>query len=240
MRAWTAGMAGRCDITRPGFADTAADVVWALVDRPDRLTGALGRFGRWAGAAGWTLAEVNDWVDHLAALAGGAGRRLGGFEQGAALGAGWSEGFVTGHDHQRAADPVTGLVTPAVVRSRIKEVVAHHLDLGLDPHSTAAVAVVDIALDEVEPLVRPVTLAILAHRLAAAFSSGEMLGRAGSRILVLMSRTPSSEALLSRVLEELWHDSTLAGLPIMGWIEPLPANPADLEAFLDDLIAGGG
>lgn len=239
LHAWLAALGEGGDRDHPGFADAAADVAWALVEAPPRLPGALTRFGRWAGTAGWTLRDVAGWLDRLADLAGPRGRRLAGFDAGSALGAGWSEGYLGGIDASPAVDALTGLGTLDALRHRLQEQAERLAGLGLGLGQVSTLVILDTDLDDADPLHRATVLTLVAEQVRRTFGPTEPAARTADRIVVLTSRLPSTAAHLDTLLGELAGDPALAGRSVEGWLEPLPDDPTLLDAFVADLARPG-
>jgi hypothetical protein len=229
-KAWS----GRVDGPPADLGEASADLVETAIDEHGDVAAALTRFGRVSGSRGWPLAEVSTWVDALAQVLPTREDRLHGFAAGHALAAGWADGFLRGCDDV-VIDPLTGLTTTAGFRLRMSEVSARSLSLGVGPDRAFAVLVVDTGIDALPMLVREAARVLLADAASAVFSQGETVCETGGRVLVLASRTTDLERAAERLVARLRRLSLLAGAGVQAWVEPLPARPDRLDAYLLDL-----
>jgi hypothetical protein len=233
---WTAGLDPRPGVEHAHVADVFDDLVDTLAERPADIAGALVRFGARLGTDGWALEDLAKWVTQLAGHAGAVGEALTTFAAGVALATGWADGFLAGSYEDGCTDPLTGLATPAVLALRLRQVYDQCAALGLDPRVAYALLVISVELPARSPLVRDAARVMLADRVAATFATGETACAAGDVICVLAPRTPSLHEAVESLVLQLKDLSVLQGAPLLTWIEDLPADRDQLEAFLDDVV----
>jgi hypothetical protein len=236
---WTAALDPRPGVGSPQAADVFDDLVDTLVERPADIAGALVRFGARLGTDGWALEDLGKWVAQLSAHAGAAGEALTTFAAGVALATGWADGFLAGSYEDGCTDPLTGLATPSVLALRMRQVYDQCAALGLDPRVAYALLVISVELPARSPLVRDAARVMLADRVAAVFATGETTCAAGDVICVLASRTPALHDALQDLVLQVRSLSVLEGAPILAWIEDLPAERGQLQAFLHDVVRTG-
>jgi hypothetical protein len=217
--------------------ECAQELVDALVCERDRVRPALVRFGRQAGADGWTLGDVSSWLEALIDVGDDATRALGGFDAGTAVASGWAEGFLRGATTDGCLDPATGLATMPVLRLRLEQVSDHCESLGIEPAQLYSLVVVDLVLADVGPLRRYALLASLADELRALFTRGETLAVHENRVLVLSSRTPDLPALIGTLERRVREHDVLRHHHVLAWIEPLPADFDTLDAYLSEVAS---
>ncbi|HWC67196.1 MAG TPA: hypothetical protein VG478_03955 [Acidimicrobiales bacterium] len=218
--------------------ECAEELVETLAGDSSRIRPALVRFGRQAGADGWTLADVSSWLEALIALGEPTSRSLSGFDAGTALASGWAEGFLRGATVDGCLDPATGLVTLPVLRLRLDQVHDQCRALGLSPADVYCLVVADLVVPGVGPLRRHALHASLAEEVRQLFDSGETLAIHGGRVLVLASRTPGLPAKLGLLERKVREHSVLRHRHVLTWIEPLPSDFAALDAYLDEVTQG--
>lgn len=229
------GSPGPTSRARP--VDAFADVVASALDQPRRLAAALRRFGRRLAVEGWTLAELSAWIETLAVLEPAIGSRLDRFRLGLALADGWVDGARVPGGDRDCRDPLTGLATTGVLRMRLEQVYDHCHSLDLACHEAYRLVVVDTAAAGEPPFVRNATMMVVAEQLRATFVAGETLCAAGSgRMVVLAATNPMLAAEVDRFVETLRATPLLTHVPVLAWLEALPAGRADLPAFLADLL----
>jgi hypothetical protein len=233
---WTAGLDPRPGVENRQVADIFDDLVDTLAERPADVAGALVRFGTRLGTDGWALEDLAKWVTQLAGHAGAAGEALTTFAAGVALATGWADGFLTGSYEDGCTDPLTGLATPAVLALRLRQVYDQCAALGLDPRVAYALLVISVDLPARSPLVRDAARVMLADRVAATFATGETACAAGDLICVLASRTPALHDAVQDLVLQVRDLSVLHGAPVLTWIEDLPADRDQLQAFLNDVM----
>ncbi len=217
--------------------ERAQELVDALVCERARVRPALARFGRQAGADGWTLGDVSGWLEALIDLGDDAARPLGGFDAGTALASGWAEGFLRGATTDGCLDPATGLATLPVLRLRLEQVNDQCRSLGLEPTQVYSRVVADLVLADVGPLRRYALLASLADELRRLFTSGETLAVHEGRVLVLASRTPELPAVIGTLERRVREHDVLRHRHVLAWIEPLPADFDALDAYLTEVAS---
>ena len=238
MRAWAAAAGGAPAGVSDRLRDAAEDLAVAADRRPADLPGAVRRFGWQAGADGWPLDEIARWVEALANSGGGSARALLTFDAGMALSAGWADGFLHGADQDDCIDPTSGLARLGVLQLRLQQVYDHCASLGIQPDLVYALVVVDASLDEHPPLERNAARVALAGGDAGSSSRpARPIAIHDDRVLVLASRTPELADRVAILGAALHTHGLLRHDPVSAWVERLPADAADLRAFLADLTA---
>jgi hypothetical protein len=96
--------------------------------------------------------------------------------------------------------------------------------------------VISVDLPARSPLVRDAARVMLADRVAATFATGETACAAGDLICVLASRTPALHDAVQDLVLQVRDLSVLHGAPVLTWIEDLPADRDQLQAFLNDVM----
>jgi hypothetical protein len=213
-----------------------ADVVASALGVGDRPAPTLRRFGRRLGADGWTLPVLSASVGQLAGIDTVAAARFDHFDTGIALAEGWTEGARATAGVDGCLDPLTGLVRLPVLRIRLEQVYDQCAALGVPAEQAYRLVVIDCAAGRQPPFVRDATHVVAAEHLRRAFTSGETLCATGSgRLLVLTAMTRSLPTQVVVLLEGLQATPLLHQAPVLAWIEPLPADPSDISAFLADV-----
>lgn len=237
LRAWAAAAGGAPAGVSDRLRDAAEDLAVAADRRPADLPGAVKRFGWQAGADGWPLDEIARWVEALADSGGGAARALLTFDSGMALSAGWADGFLHGAGQDDCIDPTSGLARLGVLQLRLQQIYDHCSSLGVQPDLVYALVVVDASLTGHPPLERNAARVALGTETKKLFAAGETIAIHGDRVLVLASRTPELADRVAILGAALHTHSLLRHDPVSAWVERLPADAADLRAFVDDLTA---
>jgi hypothetical protein len=220
--------------------ECAQELVDSLGTDTDRVRPALIRFGRQAGTDGWTLGDVSGWLETLIDLGDAITRPLEGFDAGTALASGWAEGFLRGATADGCLDPATGLVTLPVLRLRLEQVNDQCRALGLEPVDLYCLVIADLVLTGVGSLRRHALLASLAEEVRQLFTSGETLAVHDGRVIVLASRTPELPAVMGTLERRVREHDVLRHWHVLTWMEPLPAEFADIDTFLSDLTVREG
>ena len=237
VRAWAAAAGGAPAGISERLRDAAEDLAVAADRRPADLPGAVRRFGWQAGADGWPLDEIARWVEALANSGGGSTRALLTFDAGMELSAGWADGYLHGAGQDDCIDPTSGLARIGVLQLRLQQVYDHCASLGIQPDLVYALVVVDASLDEHPPLERNAARVALAGETRKLFAAGETVAIHDDRVLVLASRTPQLADRVAILGAALHTHGLLRHDPVSAWVERLPADAADLPAFIDDLTA---
>jgi hypothetical protein len=232
-----AGWARRAPLSSGSeLRECAQELIEALVEDRERIRPALVRFGRQAGADGWTLGDVSGWLESLIELGDGVTRALRGFDAGTALASGWAEGFLRGASTDGCLDPATGLVTLPVLRLRLDQVHDQCRALGLEPASVYCLVIANLVIDDVGALRRQALLASLAEEVRHTFTSGETLAVHGDRVLVLASRTPELPSVIGALERRVRDHEVLRHRHVLTWIEPLPADFEAIDTYLDEMV----
>jgi hypothetical protein len=221
------------------LAPIAADVVELLIDDPARVSLAFQRFGTGTARLGWPLDTVTRWVQMLRPrLTPQAGESLDSTAARRALVSGWANEWVRGAARTRLVDPLTGLVTPAVLARRMHEVLQRNEQesfAGSGAVPAACVAIVDLLIEDGRSLQATAALCRAAAAVAAVFHSGQTIARLGSRIVVLTVDPASVEARTDDILDAFAADPLLADLPATAWVEQIPTDRKCVERFVADL-----
>jgi hypothetical protein len=214
-----------------------ADVVEAIVSRPDHLGGSLRRYGRQLGAEGWLLSELTRWIHDLTELAAERAPLLQRFDAGVELAQGWADGYLYGMQACECTDGLTGLVTLPVLRLRLGQVYDQCRALAVLPEQVYCLAVIDTDFADRPPLERDASMVVLAEQVLQSFESGETVAVRDGRILVLASRTEATHEVFLMLIGRLQQFPLLGGGRVIGWIEELPGGHDLLDGYLLDLAA---
>ena len=213
-----------------------ADVVSSAVGVGQRPAATLRRFGRRLGADGWTLPVLSACVGQLTSIDAVAAARFNHFDVGIALAEGWTEGARATNGVDGCLDALTGLVRVPVLRIRLEQIYEHCATLHLPVDQAYRLVVVDCADGDQPPFVRDATHVVAAEHLRGMFRSGETLCATESgRLLVLAARSRGLSAQVTGLIEGLRATPLLQQVAVLAWIEPLPADPSDIAAFLADV-----
>jgi hypothetical protein len=218
---------------------------------------ACGRLGRARAEAGVGLDEA--FAD-LAALHGVLGPGgAGGFDGSArgaeasllrqlpagpftALALGWVEVACAPGGAGGCEDPLTGLVTPAYLGTRLGEVYREAERHGLPASAGSALVVADPGPAGPPPAGLPVELARIGHELSAAesvravFSGGETLcGVPAGRVLALVVRGPELAPRLAELRRLLSERPAAPVRPARVWLEGLPPTLDAARRLVDEL-----
>ena len=187
--------------------DAAGDVIDTLNGRPHAVSAALRRFGCALGADGRPAHDVVALVSALGeALPPRQRRHVRCATAMAALVEGWAEGFVRGAHAGACVDPLTGAVTPEVLRLRLQEVAAQCAILGVAPSAAYQLVLVDVGTRHLSPFDADFVLVRVVEEIRRLFDSGETIARRGDRMIVLASRTEATDHRAALLQERLLHD----------------------------------
>lgn len=191
----------------PWAHEAASDVIDTLFGRPSGLAGAMRRFGATLGADGRPAHEV---VGVVRALGGELRRRqrrqVLSTEAIAALMEGWADGFVRGAHAGVCVDPLTGAVTPDVLRLRLQEVTAQCAVLGVSPAAAYQLVLVDVGTGHISPFDADFVLVRVVEEIRRLFDGGETIARRGDRMIVLAPRTAATEHRAALLQDRLLLD----------------------------------
>lgn len=136
-------------------------------------------------------------------------------------------------------DPLTGLASPAHVRTRISEIYREASREGVIGPPNFAFLVVDLNFEgsSVSPLDRVLSMVDLSDLIRKVYAGAEPIGQlSASRAVVVIrrdERVGDAVGVLLGLLHD-WHHHR-GGLPARLWIEGLPAAAGSAEALLDEL-----
>lgn len=204
-------------------------VTEALVDARDPMPGSQ-RLGRHRGSAGVGLGET---LDDIGALMDIARDRIAAAISTRMLrevAVGWAE--VTSTADAVCVDPLTGLVTPAYLRTRLAELYRDGGRAGTSPAATHALVVVSVEPgDRLQSLMRPLDVA---ECLRLVFSGGETLcGSTASYVIALVDRDDDLGNRVAAVHSLI--ESRLAGIAVRVWVEGLPSRRSAAQQLVDEL-----
>ena len=214
-----------------GLRALANDLVRSLAGPVPATVAALEAFGSRVGADGWPLDQVSRWLNLLAAVAPHHATVLRSFAGGSAVAMGWAASFVRGATERIVIDPASGLSTPAVLTVRVHHLYALCADLGIPTHLAHAIGVIDVARDATG-----LVAAAVGRAVSSVFRSGETCAWLGGRVAVLDAHTSRLGDKLRQVEDVGRADAVLAQRCVITWIEELPQNADDLDAYLADLM----
>jgi hypothetical protein len=205
-------------------------VVDALVEGRDLAT-PCARLGRARADAGVGLDEA---LTDLATLPGGHAAV---HPLVRALAAGWAEVACEPATTGVCEDPLTGLTTPAYLRTRLAEVYREAERTAVSVPSSHALVVVAIAPVNGSRLLTMSRLLLVGGALRDTFSGGETLSAVGpARALALAQRQDSLPAQVCALRQLLAERLRQAGsAPARVWIERLPPSQAGACHLLTEL-----
>src|SRR3954464_8802726 len=219
------------------IVDAATGVVEALYVQRRGLRGALRRLGNSLGDLGWPLEQLNAWLEGLSSLTKRASRaELRTFESLAAFAEGWAERYVRGAHSGACLDPVTGLGSPTVLRLRLKEIYQHCRAFDITPREAYCFVIVDANTADLAPFERDAVMITTAGVIGDVFHQGETVIRHRSRVIVLATKTESTEQRCEALRE------ALQSAPITRSADPrvsqgeLPQSTIELDRRLRDLV----
>jgi hypothetical protein len=155
-----------------------------------------------------------------------------------ALATGWAEVACGPAAAETCEDPLTGLATPAYLRTRLAEMYREAGRVGVSVPSSHALVVVAVDAADGPNLLTAARLLLVGSALRDVFDGGETLARAGpARAVALVGREPAlgaRVAALRRLLAERLRRT--GGGPARVWIEGLPGCPAAAYRLLAELV----
>jgi len=219
------------------IVDAATGVVEALYVQRRGLRGALPRLGNSLGDLGWPLEQLNAWLEALSSLTKRSYRaELRTFESLAAFAEGWAERYVRGAHSGACLDPVTGLGSPTVLRLRLKEIYQHCRAFGITPRDAYCFVIVDANTADLAPFERDAVMITTAGVIGDVFHQGETVIRHRSRVIVLATKTESTQQRCEALRD------ALQSAPITRSADPrvsqgeLPQSTIELDRRLRDLV----
>jgi hypothetical protein len=205
----------------------AVDAVAGAACRDGSLRPACTMLGRARAQAGVGIAEA---LTDLAALFRVLGQGTPPLEVITSLAEGWADDGLARMSDATCEDPLTGLVSLAYLRTRLREVYRDARQRGTCPQVTHRLVVVDLPRRP-DPWGRIALVILVGHDLRAAFPGGDTLS---------LSR-PGPAIALVRVTDELAFRFTglrravRSALGTDVRMVTLPARPEDAERLLDRL-----
>jgi hypothetical protein len=177
--------------------------------------------------------SLSETLDDLSALVTVVGEQAVPRAMFSATALGWADVTSSAQIAGGCIDPLTGLATPAYLRSRLGEVYAEAQRSGSDAGERYALVVADVGTGGgVSPFGAMTALICLRENLAAVFSGGETIAATGpGRAVVLAAR---DDALVQR-LSALRHLQDARGEQHRTWIERLPSTLISARELVADL-----
>lgn len=159
-----------------------------------------------------------------------------------ALAEGWADAGVAPVRTAGCEDALTGLATPAYLRTRLRETYAAAERSGVPACDSYCLVVLDGTLSPVDPLQRMARGVVLAAALSETFHSGEPLAAlSGGRVVALVPRDASLGPAVRRLRDAVEARVARAGLtaavrrPPRVWVEGLPADHTSAVSLLIEL-----
>src|SRR3954453_3402978 len=219
------------------IVDAATGVLEALYVQRRGLRGALRRLGNALGELGGPLEQLNTWLDALSGLTKRSYRaELRSFESLAAFAEAWAERYVRGVHSGACLDAVTGLGSPTVLRLRLKEIYQHCRAFDITPSEAYCFVIVDANTADLAPFERDAVMITTAGVIGDVFHQGETVIRHRSRVIVLATKTESTEQRCEALRD------ALQSAPITRSADPrvsqgeLPQSTIELDRRLRDLV----
>ncbi|MFT4008994.1 MAG: hypothetical protein QM655_03020 [Nocardioidaceae bacterium] len=152
-----------------------------------------------------------------------------------ALSVAWSDSTMEFLNQLSCEDPLTGMASPAHLRSRLGELYRQAESVGHDLRTRNALVVVEITGPGSDHLARELTLAQVTDVLRTVFFGGETVGRVGAlRGIAIVRRRPDLGGSVA-VLREYLDDLGLGSSDVRIWIEGLPGTFEAASSLLDEL-----
>lgn len=156
-----------------------------------------------------------------------------------ALATGWADGSAGLVVCGAVVDPTTGLPTGGYLDQRLAETYAAAERDGTQVRTTHALTVVDVAVDEVPPLLQAARAAAVSAALRSVVGTAEPMAALGNGVAaVLTARTADLEAQSSRLRAEIlarvvpMQVSAATRHPVRIWQVLLPGTHTEAQALL--------
>jgi hypothetical protein len=158
-----------------------------------------------------------------------------------AVSVGWSAGNEAPASSEDLVDPWTGLPTLDYLALRLRETFGDAARAGLDPRTTHALVVVDVAMDHLDRFQRLARAATMGEVLADVFGEGRPVAVVRPGVYVALcprdehlgGRVSTLRAAIGRAATERAVSAVLRRPPRV-WIETLPASPDGLAPLLGE------
>lgn len=246
------------DLLRERWRDRSARTTWArpedwYVPAVEALAEALSeevveargveaaadRLGRQRADEGVGLGEA---LDDLTSLYLAAGVLQPPLRVVRAMAEGWADAGVAPVRSAGCEDALTGLATPAYLRTRLRETYATAARMGVPAGELACLVVLDGTVSPVDPWQRMARGVVLAAALQEVFDSGQPLAAlSGGRVVALVPRDDSLGQSVRRLRDAVEARVLRAGLtaavrrPPRVWVEGLPVDHTSAVALLIEL-----
>jgi hypothetical protein len=206
-------------------------VLEAVLERRDPAA-AVAELGRQRASCFVSLAEA---LDDLAALARTIGWGQAPADLVRALALGWADEMSSAQIAGACTDPLTGLATPAYLRTRLGEVYAEAARTGADAGERYALVVADARTGaDVSAFDRAAALISLGELLITVFSGGETVAASGPGMAVVLAARDGDLLLRHRTLRRLM-ELKAPDQAMRTWIERLPGSLSSARELIADL-----
>lgn len=163
------------------------------------------------------------------------------FEAVASLVKAWSDATLAVVNNVSCEDPMTGLASPAHLRSSLAALFRGQRQAGAHPRDSHALVVVELVGDHPDsaggsdPIVRAMRMTSLGEAARTVFAGGEVVGRVGAYRIALLARRDARLGVRVRLLRRLVEGMEAPEQPPRVWIEGLPASDLAAGVLLDEL-----
>ncbi|MBE7323588.1 hypothetical protein IEQ44_02835 [Nocardioides sp. Y6] len=165
------------------------------------------------------------------------------FDALAALVAAWSDATLAVVNHISCEDPMTGLASPAHLRSSLAALFRGERAAGMHPRDSHALVMVELAgADHApsgqDPIGRAMRMAALGESARTVFPGGEVVARLGAHRVAVLASRDARLGVRVRLLRRLLEGAQDPELTPRVWIEGLPASDLGAGVLLDELARG--
>lgn len=152
----------------------------------------------------------------------------------------WSEATLAVVNHISCEDPMTGLATPAHLRSSLGALFRSQRHPGMHPRDSHALVLVELPGRAepgpgADPIVRAMRMTSLGEAARTVFAGGEVVGRVGAYRVAVLARRDARLGVRVRLLRRLLEGTEAEGQAPRVWIEGLPASDLAAGMLLDEL-----
>lgn len=225
---------------RPGdwYTPAAEALVEALESRLDTASAAY-RLGQARSQAGVSITEA---IDDMAVLFRAAGFESAPIRSIRSLCAGWTEGAMAAPAPATMADAESGLGTAEYLTQRLAEVYGAANRHGRPVHTTHALVMVDVSVDDADPWQRMARNAAVGQSLKGAYGEGHPMARLGDGLYaVLVERGVQLGTGIAALRDHIAERATamqvgnLMRQPPRVWIESLPEKHGYAQELIESL-----
>lgn len=160
----------------------------------------------------------------------------------------WSEATLAVVNHISCEDPMTGLASPAHLRSSMGSLFRSQRHAGLHPRDSHALVVVELAPERSaagvpvgvggvggDPIGRAMRMTSLGESVRTVFPAGEVVARVGTHRVAVLAQRDAQLGVRVRLLRRLVEGAEAPDQPPRVWIEGLPASDLAAGVLLDEL-----